>query len=98
MQQYLPETINVLGTEVKIKIEDMPDAFAEWDLGNCQIRFCPDIKPDYLKPTVLHELIHVIDDFLGIGIKHSTVYAISAALFQVFKANPELARWLLTEQ
>ena len=97
MENYLPEKINVLGTEVPLVIENMEDAFAEWDLGACRIRVSPGIHEDYLRVTMIHEILHVIDDFLGIGIKHKDVYSISQSIFQVLRANPELARWLLDQ-
>ena len=90
----LPNSLDILGTDVELEVQDLEDAFGEWDLTNCKITIAPQEHPDYQRVTLLHEVVHAIDDFLGLGLTHKEVYGISQSIFNVLKKNPEFSEWL----
>jgi len=92
----LPHTIEVLGVNVPIIVtnEQMEDCFGCWELATGTITLAKGVESDHLRVTLLHELLHAIDDMTGSGMKHSHIYIISQVLFSVLKANPELRKWL----
>ena len=101
MNKYIvmPTTIEVLGVDVPIIVTDeqMEDCFGCWELATGTITIATGIEPDHLRVTLLHELLHAIDDLTGSGMKHSHIYIISQILFCVMKSNPGLGEWFLGE-
>lgn len=92
----LPQSIEVLGVTVPIVVTDeqMEDCFGCWELATGTITLAKGVESDHLRVTLLHELLHAIDDMTGSGMKHSHVYIISQILFCILKTNPELREWL----
>ena len=91
-----PQLIHVLGIKIPIIISaDRPDVWGEWDGAKGTILLNVDADEDKLRITFLHELLHCIDDLLGINLKHSAVYSLSQVLWAVLKENPELTDWLI---
>jgi len=97
MYPDLPRKIRVIGVDIPIVVTDeqMEDCFGCWELATGTITLAPGIAEDHLRVTLLHELLHAIDDLAGARIKHSHIYLISQVLFAVLRGNPELAQWLL---
>lgn len=96
----LPRNIRVMGVDIPIVVteKEMEDCFGCWELATGTITIAPGIADDHLRVTLLHELLHAIDDLAGAGIKHSHIYLISQILFAVLRGNPELRRWFLEEE
>ena len=46
------------------------------------------------KDTLLHEVVHAIDDTLALGMTEEQVHALGAGLYQVLSENKQLTRWL----
>jgi len=91
-----PTTIHVLGTEVPINLtSERDDVWGEWDGTEGSILLNDRAEGHKLRITFLHELIHGIDDLLGLNVKHHAVYALSQVLWATLVDNPELARWLV---
>lgn len=57
----------------------------------------PSARPPQQKLTSLHEVVHTMDDRLGIGLGEMKVRRVSAALFQVLRDNPEWLDWIQEE-
>ena len=92
-----PDKIKLIGFLVRLNVtKDRDDVWGEWDGGNGTILLNARASEDLMKVTFLHEVIHGIDDLLGLGIKHSTVYALSQHLWLLFKENPALAEWFFS--
>jgi len=45
--------------------------------------------PAEVKSTVLHESIHILDDFLGIGLREKHVELLERGLFALIADNPK---------
>lgn len=45
--------------------------------------------------SLLHEIIHVVDNNLELGLRERQVKLLSEGLFGVFKDNPGLVKWLV---
>jgi len=93
-----PKTIDLLGLTIEINVHDKrDDVWGEWD-GEARSIFIHASAPeDYKRVTFLHEIIHGLDDILGLGINHRSVYALSQVLFAMMKDNPVLTLWLFDE-
>jgi len=46
--------------------------------------------------TVLHEVIHGIDNIIGLGLEETQVRHLASSLIGVFLDNPEFSQWLIT--
>ena len=91
-----PSTIHVLGTEVPINLtSERDDVWGEWDGAEGTILLNARAEGHKLRITFLHELMHGIDDLLGLNVKHHAVYALSQVLWATLVDNPELAEWLV---
>jgi len=89
-----PDKIKLIGFLVPIIISaERDDVWGEWDGSAGTVTLNARASDDHLKVTFLHEIIHGIDDILGLNIKHSTVYALSQHLWLMFKENPALTEW-----
>ncbi len=49
-----------------------------------------DASEEQKKATLLHELIHALDEMYGIGLKEKQVEKLGNALYMLQKDNPEL--------
>jgi hypothetical protein len=93
-----PEIVDVLGKKFTIKIltpdeiEDC-DGYMELAAQVIAIRLQP--ANDYNHDTMLHEIIHAIDETLGLGMKEKQVHQLAVGITAVLKQNPELTAWLL---
>lgn len=62
----------------------------EIDYFQRQIRIDKDLTSQDKKETLIHEIIHGIDDFMGIELDESQVRKLGAGLAMVFEDNSEL--------
>lgn len=62
----------------------------EIDLYQRQIRIDKDMTDQDKRETLLHEIIHGLDEFIGIDLEESQVRKLGAGLATVFEDNPEL--------
>ena len=57
----------------------------------------PSTGPDQQRQTSLHEITHVLDDRLKIGLGEGRVHRMSEALFHALRDNHAWVEWLLSE-
>ncbi|MFR9710753.1 hypothetical protein ACL02P_15395 [Paenibacillus sp. MB22_1] len=62
----------------------------EIDYFKRQIRIDKDMTPQDKKETLIHEIIHGIDEFMGIELEESQVKKLGAGLAMVLEDNREL--------
>lgn len=92
----MPSQIEMLGFKIPIILDDKrDDVWGEWDGGLCTITINNKASLDHKRVTLLHELIHGIDDFLGLNVPHKNVYALSHIIFVILRENPDFAAWLI---
>jgi hypothetical protein len=88
-------TLRILGHKVIVstvsrtlaherKGESEPDA--------CSIRIVEGLEASVYQATLLHEIVHCIDDYLDIGLSEDQVCGLAQGLFQVLEDNPSLLR------
>ena len=73
---------------------DDEDSNGEHDLQKQQIKVKNSIHEVLQRDTLLHEVLHAIDEQLDLRMKHRQIHALAVALLQVLRENPALVRFL----
>jgi hypothetical protein len=93
-----PETINVLGKTFTVHLIE-PDQSEDEDGSmilldqRINIRLQP--AAEYNSDTMLHELIHAVDEMLLLKLKEPQVHQLAVGLMSIFNQNKELMEWML---
>lgn len=93
-----PERVRIFGKAIAIKY--MVGAPLDADLnGECdvdkQLILVRDGQPlESEQDTVLHELLHALDESMGLKLKESQVKGAATGLLAVLKDNPSLVSYL----
>tara|TARA_R110000803_G_scaffold51337_1_gene106183 strand:- start:2043 stop:2402 length:360 start_codon:yes stop_codon:yes gene_type:complete len=93
--------VRVLGLPIevkKVKFGDDADeqVFGQYDSYLSLIELDHGSSHLHQRVTLLHELLHVFQDYLGLdNVKHKDVYSISQALFCLLTENRHLVEWLM---
>jgi hypothetical protein len=96
-----PTHIRLLGVSIPLivsnsKPEDPEEeVFGVWDGNEMTITLNDECGAVQERTTVMHELIHAIDDFLYLEMSHQEVYVLSQVLYQVLIDNPKFVDYLL---
>lgn len=93
----LPEVVRVLGRDVPIVYvlpDDLPKAVGEYDYENQIVRVRIGQHPVFEADTVLHELLHAIDDAMQLGMKERQVHCTAVGLVALLRDNPDLLEYL----
>jgi hypothetical protein len=72
------------------KMGDGSKTYGFYDEDEGRVVAALNIKPDDQREVVMHELFHVIDDTLGIGLPEKKIRPLSVGVFTMLKENPEL--------
>lgn len=97
IDMILPDSIDILGTQVKIVLTtERPDVWGEWDSETDTILINSNASQEKQCVILMHEILHCIDDHLGLNLKHHSVYAVSQVLFAMLKENAELKEWIFS--
>jgi hypothetical protein len=75
------------------KLGDGSKSYGFFDEDDGRIVAAANIKPDDQREVVMHELFHVIDDTLGIGLPEKKLRPLSVGVFTMLKENPELCNY-----
>lgn len=70
------------------------ETFGHCDMAKQVINIHDGLTPTEEADTVLHEVIHAIDETIGTGLTEHQVHHLACGLFGVFQDNPELAEYL----
>lgn len=91
----LPSTVRVLGLTVKVSEAELEGAHGTYqDKDEHTIQLDKRGTGETKAAALLHELIHVVDVELRLGLKEKTVARLAAGLFQTLRDNPELVTFL----
>jgi hypothetical protein len=52
------------------------------------------MPPDQLKAIAVHEIVHDLEEIVGVGMTEQDVTAFSSVLFAAIRDNPKLMAWL----
>tara|TARA_R100000458_G_C8263857_1_gene239143 strand:+ start:998 stop:1300 length:303 start_codon:yes stop_codon:yes gene_type:complete len=93
----LPSSFELLGITIHINLTDeRQDVWGEWDSESRTILINSKATKENQCITFMHELIHAIDDLLGLDLEHRDVYAVSQVLWAVLRNNPSINAWINT--
>ena len=91
----LPKVVRVLGRDVPVVVvDDMPMSFGEYDYETQIVRIQAGQQPAFEADTLLHELIHAVDDVMQLGMKERQVHCVAAGLIALIRDNPTLLEYL----
>ena len=96
----LPEELDILGMKIKVVNEEIlekDEVYGDWDGPKLTIRVDSTGTTDQQLVTLLHEVIHVIDEFCHLRLTHQNVYLVSQLIFVFLKENPKLLPLFLKE-
>jgi len=96
-------TTKVLSVPVKVLLVeysgDEEAVFGQYDSETFEIELNKASSHLHLRITILHELLHVCQDLLGIdNLSHKDVYSLSQALYGILVDNPQFAYWFYDVQ
>lgn len=93
-----PERVRVMGKRINIQYcagEPLDDGLnGECDVDKQQILVREGQPLESEQDTVLHELLHAIDESMGLKLKESQVKGAATGLLAVLKDNPSLVTYL----
>lgn len=100
-----PSTIKAGPFTWNVRFVKTGDAFGEIVYRPLELRIAPDLPPDQLKETMLHELLHASMFVGGGGTSGPVIHgeemtddqfieAAAPTMLQIFRDNPELVAWL----
>ena len=96
----VPEELNILGITIKVinePILEKDEVYGDWDGTTLTIRVDSTGTQEQQFVTLMHEVMHVLDDFCHMRLSHQNVYLISQLIFMLFKENPKLVDLLNTK-
>jgi hypothetical protein len=100
--RFKEKLIDILGKIYKIKfLKDSKFEEQEYgliDFNSMEILVNIEKGLDHQKDTVIHEILHGIDEELGLHLSEKQVRNLGCGIFQVLKTNKKLRLWLFTER
>jgi hypothetical protein len=99
----LPAVVKVLGKTFSIEWSKSAHDSDEPSSGECSvakqvIKVDLGFHHEYNQDTLLHELLHAIDDSLNLKAGERRVHALSTALLAVMKDNPRVRQFIFGNQ
>lgn len=92
-----PRTVRVIGKTFAIeyvdKVDD-EDSAGEHRRDAQLIKVRVGQHPETLRETLLHEVIHAVEEQLDLGMKERQVHSLAIGLFQVLRENRDLVEFI----
>lgn len=87
--------VRVAGLDIDVVVDPTLDGFGEFDARDRCIRLAAGMHPSVTASTLLHEVLHAIDDAMGIRLGERGVRAVEAGLVGCLRHDPRGARlWI----
>lgn len=88
----LPKKLRILGRDVSVSLVAKgpmlaSSEYGEADLDSGEIRIGDWLCESHARSTLLHEIVHFIDDDLELGMTEEQVGGLAQGLFQVLRDN-----------
>jgi len=85
--------LNVMGDRYRVLVRKM-DEFGMCFFIKGEIHVRPNQSEDQARDTLLHEVIHAIDNVETLNLTEEQVRTLATDLRAVFTANPDFAKWV----
>lgn len=86
----VPPSVRVLGRDIPIQmVDELPNAFGEYEYKTQIVRVQRGQQPAFEADTILHELIHAIDDAMQLQLRERQVHCLAVGLVALFKDNAD---------
>jgi hypothetical protein len=98
---FRPKHIRLLGVSIPVivsnskPVDPEEEVYGVWDPNEMTITINSECGEVQERVTVLHELVHAVDDFLDLEMSHQEVYVLSQVLYQIIIDNPKFVDYLL---
>lgn len=93
-----PEFVRIVGRTYEIVATHgllaTAGCYGQCDTPTQRIIFDPDVHQEQQIDTVLHEVVHGIDEAMVTGLTEEQVRALSTALLAVLRDNPDFTRFI----
>lgn len=90
----LPKVVRVLGRDIPVAVvDDLPKAFGEYDYHTQIVRIQQGQQPAFEADTLLHELLHAIDDAMQLSLRERQVHCVAVGIVALFRDNAEFAKY-----
>lgn len=87
-------TIDILGVQHTVRVVSdrllPPDSLGQCDATNAEIFILEGMPPGVEKRIIVHELVHAVDDALGLGLTEEQVAALGAGLASIPQLRVEV--------
>jgi predicted transcriptional regulator len=94
----LPATVRISGLNFNIAVEDnedfTDDLMGQYDHRRRLIRLSDRVTPEQQRATLLHEILHDIDQAVDADLTEHQVSSINRGLYAVLQDNPEVTAYL----
>jgi hypothetical protein len=93
----IPERLRILGKSFEVMVlspeqDTEVNGWMKLDKQQIWVRILE--AKEQVQDTMLHEIIHAVDESLSLGMREKQVFALAAGLLAVLKDNPNLLAWL----
>lgn len=92
-----PDLVRVLGRDIPLQevgVEALLKAVGEYDYEHQIVRYREGQQPVFQADTILHELLHAIDDAMQLDMKERQVYCVAVGLVALLRDNPDFLEYL----
>lgn len=95
--------LKILGIPIPVELVDYKDdddevTFGHYDSTLLAIQLNKSASHLHQRLTLVHEIVHVVEDLLGLELEHKDVYAMSQAIYGLLLENRRLVKWLLEDK
>ena len=81
-----------------VHADDLDNAAGDAQWSEARVRIAHGLKHQIERHVVMHELIHIIEDSFGIGLKETQVQALATPLARMIADNPHLCAYLAAKE
>lgn len=81
-----------------VHADDLDGSAGDAQWSEARVRIAHGLKHQIERHVVMHELLHIIEDTCGIGLKENQVQALAMPLSRMIADNPHLVAYLSTKE
>lgn len=90
-----PERLRVIGKRWTVRWDyDNADEYGICDHNSQTLHIQSNLAPDTERDTLLHEVLHAVDEAMGTHLEEAQVRSLATGLLAVLADNPSFVRYL----